>query len=274
MFCALSQLGEMITLCYISCGEETGRECLEAIRSFRDKIVLLPIENVFPQIKALNLMIEKTETEYLIPLDGDIILNNDAYDRIERALSNHRNDDKWHSILFPLWDTLTERKILALKLMRTSILKQFPFKDSATPDVEHYQRLTEAGYTCVDKYLTRSPIGNHVVRGHHFCYCKYKDVYQTLRVNKVAWDEGAFVGGGTLVERAKNHFGFFMYKLAMTGNQDYLSCIAGMVDGLTSPLENKSKSLDRVNYRIANANAIDLFWQWCFDLGVREAALI
>ena len=177
-----------LTFCLITCGEETESECLAAIKPFRDKIVFQEVRNVFPQITALNQMLDQVTTPYLIPLDSDMILDENAYERIRMAIDKFSHDLNWHSLLFKLWDTLTEQEILALKILRTSIVKQYPFVDSPTPDVLHYKELTEAGYTCIDRYLTKSPIGKHVVRGPHFCYNKYRDVYMTLRRYKQAWD--------------------------------------------------------------------------------------
>jgi hypothetical protein len=253
---------KLITFCFTTCGEETSDDCLKAIEPWRDQVEVLEIRNVFPQIKALQQMVEGVQTELLVPLDADLILDEDAYERLLKAYRKFSNDPKWHTILFPLWDTLTEQRILALKLMRSKVLKQIPFNDTATPDIDHYKRLTDAGYTCVTRYLEKSTIGDHVVKGHHFCYHKYRDVYMTLRQNEWAWDENVFKGGSTIVERAKIHFDFFMYKLALTEKEDYLSCIAGMVDGLTAPQENKSKSLEKREYRISNEKAIDAFWKW------------
>ena len=254
-----------LTFCLITCGEETEQDCLKAIEHVRDRVELIEVRNVFPQIKALQEMTDKVQTKYLVPLDADIILEHEALDRMEVAYRKREGDPKWHTILFPLWDTLTEQQILAVKVMRAEILKKYPFHETATPDVEHYKRITDAGYTCVTNYLKLRPIGKHVVKGHHFCYNKYRDVYMTLRTHGWAWDEGAFKGGTSLLERANNHFNFFMWKLAATGNEDYVSCIAGLVDGLTSPLENRSKTLERKSYRIPNLDAIDLFMQWYFD---------
>lgn len=254
-----------LTFCFISCGEETSEECLKAVEPFRDSCEVIEVRNVYPQIKALQAMTEGVQTKYLVPLDADIVLNPDAYQRLREAILRFGDDPMWHTILFPLWDTLTEQQILALKLMRADILKQIPFHESATPDVEHYKRITEAGYTCIDHYLRMRPIGNHVVKGHHFCYHKYRDVYMTLRNHGWAWDEGAFKGGSSLVERSKNHFNYFMFKLASTQNEDYRSCIAGMVDGLSAPLENRSKTLASKEYSIRNDEAIHRYIWWYME---------
>lgn len=251
-----------ITLCVTSCGELTEKKCLKAIQAFRHKVDLVRIRNVYPQVKANNLMIESVKTEYFIPLDSDILLKRDAWSRISAALEAHRADLTWHSILFPLWDTLTQRRILALKLMRTEVMKENPFTESATPDVEHYGRLKSLGYVCIDQYLNERCIGNHVVKGKVFCYYKYRDVYQTYRSHGWEWDSGAFMGGNTLAERAKQHFNYFLSRWVMTKKRDYLWCIAGMMDGIFSPVEHKSKDLKDKTCKISAKAAVPIFMDW------------
>lgn len=145
------------------------------------------------------------------------------------------------------------------------MLKNILSKRAATPDVEHYQRLTEAGYTCIHDYLRTRPIGDHRVKGKHFCYYKYRDVYQTYKSHNFEWDSGAFMGGKDLRERAKAHFDFFIYKLAITGKKDYLYCIAGMLDGILSPVEHKSKTLENEEYKVLIESAVDDFMRWYLE---------
>lgn len=263
-----------ITIALMTCGEETESDCLKSIKCFRSEVDFIEIRNVFPQIKALNKMIDEVKTEWFIPLDADMILHEDAWARIINALNRHRNNQQWHSILFPLWDTLTERKILALKILRSKIAKENPFVDSNTPDVEHYQRLTDLGYTCIDDYLKQKPIGNHVVKGKYFCYFKFKDVYQTYRSYNFEWDSGVFMGGEDLRSKAKKHFDFFLYKFITTNNKDYLYCIAGMIDGIISPLEKKSKTLELKKIKIKSKFAIDEFYRWYMEPMDREGSAI
>jgi hypothetical protein len=255
----------------MTCGEETEKDCLAAIAPFRDQIEFREVRNVTPQIKALNLMLQSADTPYLVPLDADMILNDDAFERINRAIDKYSHDPNWHSILFPLWDTLTEQQILALKILRTEIMRAYPFVDSPTPDVEHFQRLTAAGYTCIQNYLQRPPIGKHVVKGKFFCYHKYRDVYMTLRKHSMEWDRGVFMGGSNIYEKSKAHFDFFLYKYLKTDDPDCLYCIAGMVDGLTAPPEEKSKTLERRPMRIKKSLAIDEYLRW-YQQGSREIA--
>lgn len=263
-----------ITVVMATCGEETEGRCVESILPFIDEVEFITIRNVFPQVKMLNQMIDMVQTPYFIALDADMILYQDAWDRISNAWRKHWRDSDWHSILFPLWDTLTERKILALKLMRTSIMKDNLFSESATPDVEHYQRLTSQGYVCIHDYLKQKPIGDHVVVGNHFCYHKYRDVYQTYRSHNFEWDSGAFLGGNDLRSRAKAHYDFFLTKWIFTNNDDYLYCIAGMMDGILSPIENKSKSLNRSEYSITKKEAIDYYLKWAIEKEMYQTGVL
>lgn len=251
-----------LSLVLLSCGELSENKCLEAIKPFREEIELIKIKNVYPQVKALNQMIDSVETEYFIPLDADMVLYSDAWPRIKNAINKNEHEKKWHSILFQLYDTLTEKNILALKILRTSIMKNFLFTDSPTPDVEHYQRLTEAGYTCIHDYLKLRPIGDHVIKGKKFCYYKFRDVYQTYRKHNFKWDNNVFMGGDDLRSNAKAHFDFFISKWIETDNKDYLHCLAGMMDGILSPLENKSKTLEEECYKIESKWAFHAFMDW------------
>ena len=251
----------------MTCGELAEKKCVKAIQPFRDEIEFFEVRNVYPQIKALNQMIQGVKTEFFIPLDADIVLYKNTWSKIKTVLNKQRHNEDWHSILFPLWDTLTERKILALKLFRTKVVQEHLFKESATPDVEHYQQLAGAGYVCVHDYLKLAPVGDHIVKGKYFCYHKYRDVYQTYKSHGFEWDSGAFMGGDTLTERAKSHFHHFLYKYMTTGNKDYLWCIAGMIDGIKSPTENRSKDYTRKKLDYDTKSGVHCFMDWYMEFG-------
>ena len=58
------------------------------------------------------------------------------------------------------------------------------------------------------------------------------------------------------------HYDFFLYKWIMTNNPDYLCSIAGMMDGILSTVENKSKSLENRQYFIDKNYAIEAYLKW------------
>jgi hypothetical protein len=240
------------------CGEETEADCLKAIDNYRDQFVFQEVRNVSPQIKALNQMLTQCETEYLIPLDADMILHEGFVERISKAVKVMDGDPMCHSTLFSLWDTLTEQKIYALKLLRTSIMQENLFAETATPDVEHYTRLKESGYHSINLFDEQT-IGNHVVKGQHFCYHKYRDVYQTMRSHRRVWCDGV-AKGKSIRECAYNHYQFFINKYKQTQDRDYLACISGMTEGITSDLEHKSKDLNEPMMLCSQVSESFLVW--------------
>lgn len=241
------------------CGELTESDCLNAIKSYEDHFVYQEVRNITPQIKALNQMLIQCDTEFLIPLDADMVLYEGFLERIKKGIDVMDADIKCHSILFPLWDTLTNQKIYALKLLRTSVMKENLFFDSCTPDVEHYTRLQKLGYHAISLF-EEQPIGDHIVKGEHFCYHKYRDVYMTMRSHKRIWCDGV-AKGRSIRECAYNHYQYFINKYNKTKNKDYIACIAGMVDGITSELEHKSKTLDKP-MKLLLEKASKVFLEW------------
>jgi glycosyltransferase involved in cell wall biosynthesis len=247
----------------MTCGEETEKECLEAfrtgVRAYPDKVTFQEVRNITPASVALNKMFDLCKTKYLVPLDADMILYLGFMERITSAIDKHPSG--WHSLLFPLWDTLTARKIMALKVFDMDIIKNFRYQDDPCPDIKHYKDLDRAGYKAVN-LMEEQPIGDHVVRGNFFCYAKYRDLYMVTRSHPETILESHFIGGRDLKSRAKNHFDFFSIAYQNTGNVDYLYCISGMVEGLTNPLTHKSKDLSDTNMRISLGNAENIFKSW------------
>lgn len=210
------------TFCLLSCGEDTEIECLASIENFKDKIIFQEVRNISPQSKALNTMIMQCRTDYLVPLDSDFILNKNALDRITEAINSTKLDN-WHSILFPMWDILTQEKIRSLKVFNTKIVKNFLYKNVRNPDAQHFSDLQAAGYKCIE-YMSEDPIGNHVCRGKIRCYSRYKDVV----FSKIKTKGRIFA-----IRYALNHHFLFERFLKETKNDDYLYCILGLYDGLS-----------------------------------------
>jgi hypothetical protein len=245
----------------MTCGEETEAECLKAVEADRDKFIFQEVRNITPAVKALNTMIGQCETPYLVPLDADMILYPGAFRRLSWATKMMTGNMNWHSVLFPLWDTLTEEKIMALKVFRTEVVKKHLYKDDNCPDIEHYQNLTENGYVAKN-LMDQPPIGDHVVKGNFFCYAKYRDLYMTLRTHPEQYLESHFKGGTTMAEKAYNHFNFFEKQFKDGKGEHYLYCIAGMVEGLTAPKVFKSKDLSQREMKFDPSNGLDFFWDW------------
>lgn len=252
----------MLTFCLMTCGEETETDCMSAFRrsSAGHDVVFSEVRGVVPASRALNAMIAGCVTEFLVPLDADFLLYDGFMSRIKDNIGKYRHDPTWHSILFPLWDTLTQIKIMALKVFRADVVKLIPYKDDACPDIQHYRDLTAAGYGAID-LMHEDPIGDHVVRGEFLCYAKLRDLYMVARSHPEAILESHFKGGKDLKSRANKHFGFFRERLEQTGSRDYLYCIAGMVEGLIEPLDRGSKDLKKP-MKVPAEDAVEMFSKW------------
>ena len=258
-------MNHLLTVCLMTCGEETEAECLAATAHWPSDVKFQEARGITPAAKALNQMFAQCQTKYLVPLDADMILNVDAYKRIENALNSVSMDTKWHTILFSLWDTLTEEKIYALKVFNMGAMRYIPYPDDPCPDIQHYKDLAAAGLHSIDLFHEQ-PIGNHVVRGNFYCYAKYRDLYATARSRPRDALESHFKGGKTIREKAISHYKFFQDKNGREEDRHCLYCIGGMLEGLTSPLTYKSKDLSHRNMKFQDHiefNAIDIaFDEW------------
>lgn len=226
----------------MSCGELTETSCLEAINPFMGNFIFQEVRNITPASKALNLMFAQCKTRFLIPLDADMIVNNSFLDRVEKNISKYESKNNWHTILFPLWDTLTQEKIYALKIFNMGCMRHIPYMDDPCPDIRHFKDMTSAGLESIDLYK-EDPIGDHVVSGNYFCYAKYRDLYRTLRSYPKNLLDSHFKGGKTLKDKAYKHYLFFMEQYNNGHGEHYLHCIGGMLEGITCELNHKSKDL-------------------------------
>lgn len=207
----------------MTCGEETEKECLDAVSAHSKDFVFQEVRNLTPQTVALNTMIHQCNTEFLVPLDADFVLYKNFWQRMNHAIDMYRHEQRWHSILFPLWEDLTQRKVRSIKIFRTAIIKKIPYRNTRHPDFTHFNDLKNNGYNAIDLYA-EPPIGDHVIRGNERCYFKFKDWFLCLRSVKTKAE---------VAQKAKDFLTMFEKLYNQTKNNDYLYCITGLYDGLT-----------------------------------------
>lgn len=252
-----------VTFCLMTCGEETELDCLGAIHFEKElgAFRYQEVRNLSPASVALNAMFDQCETRFLVPLDADMVLYLGYWDRIRDKIQQHQDKNDWHSILFPLWDVFTQRKILALKVFNMGAMKEIKYPDDACPDILHYRMLEQAGLKCWN-YFDEDPIGDHIIRGKYFCYAKYRDLYMVHRVHPQYALDSHFQGGRNIKEKSRNHADFFRQRLELTGNEDYLYAFAGMVEGLTAPIKCTSKDLSDREMRVSIDEVEEIYQDW------------
>ena len=247
-----------VTLCHISCGEQTRSESKNSVSHWVDYCRAFQIADIFPQSAALKAMVEGVETPYLVPIDGDMILDQNAGERIANAIWNHQFDKSWYNIVFHLRDCLSERNILALKIIRTEYLSENFYSDCSIPDVDFHHRMVNKGLHVVTRYLKQPPIGRHDVRGDKFCYSRYFEIYNKLLQMGEVWDPGIFPLGADPVKNFWSDTKAFVARyMEEESRDDYLWCIAGMIDAfLQQSSQNKSKDLSIFNPKTTKDTAL------------------
>ena len=208
--------GTALTITLITCGEDTEAECRDALGDVQYNV----IRDVQPQSKAANRAMSECPGQYLVTVDSDMVLYPGWMDRIERSLHIHHTDPNWYQILFWLYDTLTNSPILALKLQRPHI--SLPLRDVRVPDRDHYPRMRRHRPHLQIYGPHGDPIGNHIVAGPERCYFKYKD----------AAIAASLYGGGK--SECDEIYRVLRSRHCETNHNDYLYCIAGLIDGLRS----------------------------------------
>lgn len=230
-----------LTFCLISSGELTSQDCYDQIEPYLKKknFKFQEVTNVAPQYTAFNQMIKQCNTEFLIPLDADMLLKRNAINQVTHTIKNWKDLENWHTILFPVYDTQFEITGRSLKVFRTEILSEVPFKDVRFMDNQHWIDLQSKGYTAID--LTEGiPIADHVVKGEYFSYMRAKNhvIGAKTHLNKTKAATGELPKG--------------MFKLLIEGFQILLSkndldskyAIMGAYDGFHSDTPPPHKNSD------------------------------
>lgn len=182
---------------------------------------------MFPQSAANNAMLRSAATEYLVPVDSDMILYPGWTSKVVSAIREHECEE-WYQILFPLWDTLLQRRIGSLKILKTDVMKRNLYDNVRVPDLPHFYEMRQQGHHVINLVNEEVlPIGSHVIRGHKTCYLKLKD--NVLCRRRYEWHYKA-----SFDEYVRTEYEHLYDLFRKTGNPEYLSCIAGMADGLTA----------------------------------------
>lgn len=232
-----------ITICLITCGEETEQDCLARLP--KTGYIFNEVRNVYPQAAANNRATETTTTKYLVPLDSDMFLYEGFLDRINAKIEALGSLD-WYQIAFPLWDVFFQKKILGLKVLDVAFMKRHPYQNTRVPDTEHYYRLIAREHQRGFKYVNlftegEPPIGDHVIRGNRVTYLKLKDNYASYRQN-FQYD------GFNYRTKVQEDYKFFLERYKATGNDDYLYAIAGMMDGIKNPVNQSKDFREEMRY--------------------------
>lgn len=132
------------------------------------------IRNVAPFNEACRVMIEKSETEYFIQVDEDMILYPEAVEKMTEVID--RTPENIGMVCFHLWDVDRELKIQGIKIYRTKCLREIQWRDIKASEIDILEQFK---FRNIDWILHPDIVGNHgVVYAPETIYLRYKTMYE------------------------------------------------------------------------------------------------
>lgn len=161
---------EDLTVFVISMGEQIAPTCLEALSEQSCHFRLDYIHNISPMSAAFQSMPDKCRTKYFVQVDADMVLENDAIERLYKAL---KQAPPW---VYRVYGQLIEDGVGlsgAVKCWRRSTFRWLRFTDSRTVDRTFHRKASVFGLRM--KKIDGGPLGTHRSRFDAFSdYLKSK----------------------------------------------------------------------------------------------------
>ena len=127
---------------------DDGRNCFEScvshLKSQDSDFEQDVIRNVAPMNRAFNEMLNRCKTPLFIQVDHDMNLSPEAVSFLVKRME--AQPENVAILCYPLLDTHLDLPIIGVKVYRHSIVKDFPFSDSPSCEMEQAKRLEEAGF--------------------------------------------------------------------------------------------------------------------------------
>lgn len=150
-------LTKEVTVFLITVGASSYTRAKKALKKQNCKFTMQEIAWVAPMSAAFQQMIDRCETPYFIQCDEDMIAKpgmvRNLYDSIANPDLNHDyyasfgwNPEKCAMVCYPLWDVHLQRTRLGIKIYRHEAMKQAPYRDVQSCEMDQLERLKAAGY--------------------------------------------------------------------------------------------------------------------------------
>jgi len=128
----------------ISAGEPQLERCLESVKNQTVPFSnVVHISNVVPQHVAINEGISKITDEWLMKIDGDMVLKNNA---VEIALDNISKNQDISMFSFPVYDDFFDCAVFGCKVYKTALLKMVGHRNHLKNDQIAEKRMRKGGF--------------------------------------------------------------------------------------------------------------------------------
>jgi hypothetical protein len=165
-------------------------DCMSHLASQTLSFPIDIIDHVAPMSAAFQEMHKRCRTDYYVQVDEDMILFPHAVQALRGLISCL--PEKIAMACAPLWDCDAQCAIYGVKIYRSSIVKQFPYTNCASCEIEQLGRLQAAGYEYRLQPLNkRNCLGEH---GKHYTpetiFKRWQRCFQTHRLfGRMGWIE-------------------------------------------------------------------------------------
>jgi len=130
-----------VTAVALSIGEPYAERALASVhRQTFGPMAVVRIIDVRPFYRAMNEAAARVGTDFFLQLDADMVPNDWCVEELRAAM-----DEGVGMAVGPLWDPLMGVEA-GIKVFRTESVRRVRFRDTASPDVDFYQRLPEHGW--------------------------------------------------------------------------------------------------------------------------------
>jgi len=135
-------------------------DCMEHLKLQTVQRSIEVIDHVAPIFAAFQQMLDRCTSTFYVQVDEDMILFPHAIETLEQRMQEAPPEVAM--ACFPLWDCDTGRPIYGLKIYRHQIVKQFPYRDTASIETDQLARIRAAGFS-----LDLLPIEESLCLGEH-----------------------------------------------------------------------------------------------------------
>jgi hypothetical protein len=119
-------------------------DCLAHLRAQTVRCRIEVIDRVAPMSAAFALMHERCTTPYYVQVDEDMLLYPEALEKLHELAVQSPSDVAL--VCAPLWDCDVERPLQGIKIYRHEIVREFPYEDNLSCEMNQLARLQAAGY--------------------------------------------------------------------------------------------------------------------------------
>src|ERR1700722_17827625 len=127
--------------------EENFIDCIVHLQAQSVRAPIEIIDRVAPMSAAFRQMHERCRTEYYVQVDEDMILFPHAIETLRNSIS--RAPDHVALLCAPLWDCDADCAIQGIKIYRSALVKQFPYENTMSCEIQQIARIEAAGFKVV-----------------------------------------------------------------------------------------------------------------------------